>query len=141
MCKYYSNIETWQVCGYEHNKQTNKSIDWTKPIQNLHNLSNKVRVVGQDYKGNIVVEQHFAGTSYFEVVKHGTGKLASGFESSNFLLANIPEPKKEQWVNVYFIKATGIAYSTGARYGSKAHANGGSCTNGDEVYCGAFQVE
>lgn len=132
MCKHYPGPKTCQVC---------KKIDWTKPIQNLHNLSNKVRVVGQDHQGNIVVEQHFAGTSYFDVVKHDTGKLASGFESSNFLLANIPEPKKEQWMNVYFNKVTGSAYAKGAKYGSKAHANSGSYTQRGEVYCGAFQVE
>lgn len=137
MCKHYPGInpKTCQVCTHEHNEQTTKGIDWTKPIRWKSNTQSiYVKHIGAyevavaDDSNNIFLIGKWSGHRIYE-----QGGLPD--------VENIPEPKKEAWVNVYFVKVTGSAYSSGAKYGSKAHANACSHTNSNEVYCGAFQVE
>lgn len=123
-------------------------IDWTKPIQNSKNMSMKVRVVGEDHKGNYVIEEDHFGTSYFSVVLKTTGRKVSDVNNSNFLLENIPEPKKEKWCNVFLAYGDhGLmrSFSFGP-YWSLEDANMTSYINslglsGNHQYLGAFKVK
>lgn len=104
-CEYcWEKTTMCDTCYKKTLRPEKPTIDWKKPIRNAHNLSNSVQLVGSSQNRNYVVEEWSAGSSYFTIVSQVTGEKIGDRNSSNFLLENIPEPKKELWVNLYWNK-------------------------------------
>lgn len=141
MCKHFRDVQPNAGEGFEDKvaavkAAVKKQIDWTKPIKWRGGA--RLLVVKQVGPREVCIECE-RGRLY--IVSKTTGKCTeSGL--THWYVENIPEPKKERWINVYWYAASGRVTNS-ILYTTKEEAAAGvrPCAAGIIFYLGAFQVE